>query len=244
MISSIIHTSPRGMRPLFVILAASFLTNSLLAIPVRILAWDRDIASRPLAIGDSKGTTKIEAMHPTQRTGIYQITAGDTPPAIVALDKKSPDGKLFSTPIKIPASTKNPLLIILPDEKAESGVRLFVLEDDTSGFSWGATRFINAMSKELVFVSEKKGTALPPSWTPVQIDPGGESRNREVKIFYRDQPEKAVYSAIWEQNSDVRMLVFLLPSEDPRLGPVGLKMISEDRREIKADQAAQKPGKP
>jgi hypothetical protein len=239
------HPTLRSIRPLVAILAASFFSNSLLAIPVRVLAWDRDIASRPLAIGDSKGTTKIEGMHPTQRTEVYQVTAGETPPAIVALDKKGTDGKLLSTPIKIPTSTKNPLLIILPDEKAPSGVRIFVLEDDTAGFSWGSTRFINATPKELVFVSEKKGTALPPSWNPVQIDPGGDTRNREVKIFYRDQPEKAVYSALWEQSSDVRTLVFMVPSEDPRLGPVGIKMIAEDRRIIKAaDEASKKSQKP
>jgi len=37
------------------------------------------------------------------------------------------------------------------------------------------------------------------------------------------------------------MLVFLVPGEDPRLGPVGMKMIPEDRRLIKAAQAAAKP---
>lgn len=238
-----IHRTLRRFRSLIFVLVAPAFCGPLFAIPIRILAWDPDIASRPLAISDTKGNTKIDAMHPTQRTGVYQITGGEVPPAIVALDKKSPEGKLFSTPIKIPEGIKSPLVIILPDTKAPSGVRLFVLEDDTSGFSWGSTRIINAMSKELVYVCEKKVAALPPGWNPVQIEQGGETRNIQVRLFPRDQPTNAVYSAIWEYSTDTRKLVFLLPGEVE--GSISIKVVPEDRRIIKADQEnARKADKP
>lgn len=238
------HPTLRLIRPLALALATPFLSSSLLAIPVRILAWDMTVAQRPLAIGDANKNTKIVAMHPTQRTGPYEVTAGDTPSGIVSLDKKGPDGKPFTSPIKIPSGFKSPLLILLPDEKSPTGVRPFVLEDDSAGFSWGTTRFINALPKEVIFVQEKKATALPPSWTPVQISPGGENRSMGVKMFFRDQPDRTIYSAVWEQDNDVRTLVFLIPSTDGRLGEVATKVITEDRRVIKAvNDATEKAGK-
>ncbi len=230
----------RFIRPLASLFAVPFLVSSLHAIPVRILAWDSDIAEMHLAIGDSKGNTVIAAMHPSKRTSSYQVTAGETPPVLVALDKKGPDGKPFTSPIKIPEGIKQPLLVVLPDAKAPTGIRVFVMDDDATGFSWGSTRFINALGKEVVFVHEKKILALPPSWNPVQLEPGGETRNMEVKLFFRDQPQRAVYSAVWEHNTDLRMLVFLLPGEDPRLGPVSMKMIPEDRRIAKMEEQAGK----
>ena len=120
-------------------------------------------------------------------------------------------------------------MVILPDAKASTGVRLFILEDDISDFKWGSIRFINATPKHLVYYSEKKRVALPPSWTPVQVDPGGETRNLEVLLYFREDPSRPVSSSIWEHNSDERALVFLIPGEDPRLGPVAMKTISENR---------------
>lgn len=223
-------------RPLAALLATTFLSNSLYAIPARILAWDSEIAARPLAIGDARTNTKIEGMFPTQRTKSYQINEGKTPSSIVSLDKKDSDGNPLTCPIKIADGIKEPLLIILPDLKAPTGIRIYVMEDDSTGFTWGTTRFINAMTKELIFGYEKKGVALPPSWTPVQIAPGGESRNMDVKIFFRDQPQQPIYTAVWEQNSNVRSLIFLLPSDDPRIGPVATKVITEDQRIIKLNK--------
>ena len=68
----------------------------------------------------------------------------------------------------------------------------------------------------------------------------------EVKLFFRDQTDRAIYSAVWEYDSELRMLVFLVPGDDPRLGPVGMKMIPEDRRlaKLAADAEKQDPGKP
>jgi hypothetical protein len=219
----------------------SVLCNVLQALPVRVLAWDDAIAARQLALADAKGSTVIEAMHPSKRTQAYTLTAGKKPLVVQALDKKDPAGKPYTSEITIPEAIKQPLLVILPDDKDPTGLRLVVLDDDTTHFAWGSTRFINATGRELVFEYEKKTLALPASWTPVQADPGGETRNMEVKFFFRDEPARPFYSGIWEQNSELRMLVFLfsgadpllIPNADPRLGPVSLKTISEDRRLVK-----------
>lgn len=219
----------------------SLLCPALHAVPVRVLAWDDAIAGMRLAFRDTKGTSVIEAMHPSRRTRIYQLAAGEKPLVVQALDKKDPEGKPYTSEIKIPEGIKQPLLVILPDDKSPTGIRLFLIDDDTASFAWGSTRFINATGRELVFEYEKKTLALPASWDPVQANPGGETRNMEVKFFFHDEPARPFYSGIWEQNSDLRVLVFLvsgddpqlIPRDDPRGGAITMKMIPEDRRLIK-----------
>ena len=233
-----IHTL---IRLLAVALAAPFFCHTLHAVPVRVLAWDDAIAGMRLALGDAKGSSVIESMHPSKRTRIYQLTAGKKPLVVQALDKKDPEGNPYTNEIKIPEAVKQALLVILPDDKSPTGVRLYVLDDDTASFAWGSTRFINATGRELVFEYEKKTLPLPASWNPVQADPGGETRNMEVKFFFHDEPVRPFYSGIWEHNSELRMLVFLVrgdnpqlvSGDDPRLGPISLKMIPDDRRLLK-----------
>jgi hypothetical protein len=227
-------------RLLAILFATLLMSDPLHALPVRVLAWDAEIAAMRLALVDSKGSTPIDAMHPSKRTRIYQIATGEKPVVLEALDRKGADGKACTSEVKIPEGTKNPLIVILPDANA-AGVRAFVMEDDVSNFAWGSTRFINATNRELVFESEKKTLALPASWNPVQADPGGETRNMEVKFFFHDEPARPFYSGIWEYNSELRMLVFLVPcvdsqlasGVDPRSGPISVKMIPEDRRLMK-----------
>ena len=220
----------RPVRLRAVILTTLMLGQSLHAIPLRVLAWNDEIAGRKLAIGDAKSSVTIEAMHPSKRTRPYQVATGDKPVVIQALDKPDKDGKPAANQILIPQGTKQPLLLLLPDEKAATGLRPYVIDDDNADFPWGGIRFINASGKKLAFVLEKKAVILPASWTPVTVNPGGVSRNVETQLFFFDEPAVPIYSAIWEQQQDVRMLIFLVPGDDPRLGPVAMKMISEDRR--------------
>jgi len=214
-------------------LGMALLASSVLqAIPVSVLAWDNDVAAMKLALRDSKGSVLIDDMHPSQRTRVYQLVAGEVPPVVEAAEKADSNGTSRQVPLVFPQGIKKALLVILPDAEAPSGIRSMILEDDESGFAWGAIRFINATGKQVVFVHEKKGTALPPSWDPVLVHPGGDQRSIPVKMFFRDQTERAFYSSIWEHQPDVRMIVFLVPGKDARLGPVELKMISEDRRTV------------
>jgi hypothetical protein len=229
---------PTLIRLLAIAWVTPFLCRSLEAIPIQVLAWDSDVAAMRLAFGDANGSTVIEEMHPSKRTRTYQVSGGEKPLVIEALDRKTPDGKPCTSAVKIPEGVTQPLLVVLPDAKATTGVRLLVLEDNTTKFAWGNTRFINATGLPLVFVCEKKIVTLPASCTPVQFDTGGATRNLEVQFFFHDQPARPFYSAIWEHNTDQRMLVFVVPGDDPRLGPVAMKAITEDRRQIAAAHEA------
>ena len=211
--------------------------RSLHAIPLRVLAWDDEIAGRKLAIIDARGSVTIEAMHPSRRTKPYHVLGEGKPVVIQALDRPDKDGKPAAIQIHIPPGTKQPLLLLLPDEEAATGLRLHMLDDDTADFPWGDIRFINASARKLAFVFEKKTVILPASWTPVSVKPGGANRNMETRLFLYDQPAVPIYSAIWEQQRDVRMLIFIVPGNDPRLGPVAMKMITEDRRVSLAESA-------
>lgn len=220
-----------------VILAMLVPCRSLHATPLRVLAWNDEIAGRKLAIIDAKGSVTIEAMHPSRRTKSYHVLGGEQPVVIQALDRPDKDGKPAASQILIPQGTKQPLLLLLPDEKAATGLRLHMLDDDTADFPWGGIRFINASGKKLAFLCEKKAVILPASWTPVSVNPGGANRNMEIQLFLYDQPAAPIYSAIWEQQKDVRMLIFIVPGDDPRLGLVAMKMITEDRRVSLAEAA-------
>lgn len=74
----------------------------------------------------------------------------------------------------------------------------------------------------------------------MQAEPGGVARNMEVKFYFREEPARPFYSAVWEQSPDLRTLVFLIPGNDPRLGSVAMKMVHEDRRLVAAQTAASK----
>lgn len=203
-------------------------SGPLAAGPIRVLAWDDQVASMRIALVDAAGSKEVQGMHPSKRTKIYQISAGGDAAAVEVIGKITPDGKPCREKLVIPDTVKRPLLVVLPDEKAVSGIRLHVIEDDESGFPWGSTRFVNATGRKLVFVAEKKALELPNSWNPVQLTPVGEERNIEVRLFFRDEPQKPFYSSVWQYRKGIRTLVFLVPGTDPRLGPVAMKVIPEN----------------
>ncbi len=209
----------------------------LVATPIRVLAWDEQVASMRIAFVGASGNQEIQAMHPSKRTKTYEVAAGTEGLAVEVIGKKTSDGKPCREKLVIPENSKRPLLLVLPNEKSASGIRLHVIEDDESNFPWGSTRLVNATGRKLVFVAEKKAVEIPPTWTPVMVDPGGSARNMEVRLFFRENREKSFYSAVWQYERDIRTLVFLVPGTDPRLGPVAMKMIPENRL-LKEQEAA------
>lgn len=214
---------------------------SIRASPLQVLAWDEAVAQRKLAISHSKGTEPLMDLHPFQRSKVFQVTPSKEAPAfILALDQKDAEGNPAKVDIVIPEGIQKPLLILLPDKKAPSGLRPIILDDDLAGFSWGSIRLVNATGKKLVFKWEKKLMALPETWTPTQVSPGGENRNMQVQLFLHDTPDPPLYSSVWEHRSHYRNLIFIMPGDDPRLGPVTFKYITEDRRVAEAENAAAK----
>lgn len=210
--------------------------HSLHALPLRILAWDDSVAARKLVILSSKGTQELDRLHPLQRTPVYQISGTvDAPPVIQALDKVGPDGKPATMAIKIPEGLKNPLLLLLPDDKSPTGLRQFVIEDSVADFKWGSIRLVNASGKAMIFNWEKKLIKVPASWAPMDVSPGGKSHNMEVLLFLEDQPQAPIYSAIWEHREEFRKLVFIVSNPNQSESRVSFKFIVEDRRVIEAE---------
>ncbi len=211
------------------------LSQSLHGLPLRVLAWDDDIAARKLAIAGGGEATALKDLHPLSRSPAIDVAAAEgQPPLLQALDRTDEKGKPATDPIRIPGGVKRPLVLLMPDPKAATGVRPVVLEDDLAGFRWGTIRLVNATGRPLLFRCEKKISQLPAGWTPVDVAPGGQRRNMEVLLALREQPDNLIFSSIWEHREDLRKLVFVVPNTQPGEGPVAFKFILESRVDAEA----------
>lgn len=208
------------------------LQAALTAAPVRFLPWDDEIAARKIGFDNGKQVSELKDLHPNKRSKSLDGGSSEVPAQLIALDRVSPDGKPVTTPIKIMPGVLSPLILILPDPKQTSGLRAFVIEDNSASFGWGTARFINATGKVLLVRQDKTTKMLPESWTPIDFDPGGAARNTSVQLVMRDNLKAILYSAIWEHDPNVRKLALVLPGSDARTGTVELKIIPEDRRTL------------
>jgi hypothetical protein len=218
------------VRTLFV--ALLMICPSLSAAPIRFLAWDESITTRKLSFSDGKELTELDDLHPHKRSKPLNWTVSELPPGLLALDRSSADGKPISAPIKLSPDLKAPLVLILPDPKHPSGIRCFVIDEDTAGFTWGTLRFINATGKELLVKQDKEIKALPETWKAVDIAPGGSMRNIGIQMASRADLKSVLYSAVWEHDPDVRKLIIVVPGTDAQSGSLNLKIIPEDRRAL------------
>ena len=226
-----------------VVLALLSFQTSLLAVPIRFLAWDNEIAARKIGFQSSKGVNPIPDLHPGKRTeSMDGGAASATPLQLVALDRTSPDGKPVTVEIKLPPTLQSPLVLILPDLKTPSGLRPFVIEDSSASFAWGSFRFINATGQALLIRTEKTITDLSASWTPVDLSPGGVARNIGVQLVARADLKAILYSAVWEHDPNLRKLIFIVPGSDVRSAAVEFKILPEDRRAAAAEAAAAQAG--
>ena len=198
----------------------------------RALAWDEEVAARKLALVSGTSLVEIANMHPSKRTDALRVKV-TTPLMIRALDKPpGADGKPVEQPCQIPESMKYPLILILPDVAHATGIRLFVVDDNPAGFKWGSYRFVNTSPKDLIVQMEQKSVRVPHGWKPIDLDLGGETRGVGARVALAESIEKPLYSAVWEYDTNVRTLCFLVPGTDPRLSPVSFKAIPEDRQSL------------
>ena len=223
--------SAMRLSPFVVVIVSILVFNtSAQAALIRFLPWDDEIAARKIGFNDGKKVTDLQDLHPQKRSKAINLEIGEVPAQLVAMDRTSPDGKPVSVPIKLAPGMQSPLILILPDPGNPSGLRSFVIEDNSASFSWGMLRFINATGKALLVREEKVIKPLAETWTPVDIDPGGQSRNVGIQIAARADLKTILYSAVWEHDPNVRKLVIVLPGRDASTGVVDLKVIPEDRR--------------
>lgn len=203
------------------------------ALEVRFLAWDEPIAARQIAVTGSQSESAVKGLHPLQRTNAVGATLTEGNLTLRALDRKTPEGKPVDFSVKVGDSMTHPLVLLLPDAKAPSGLRGFALEDNSTSFPWGTFRILNATGKPLEVVLGTIHKQLPPAWQPVDLRPGGD-KALPVSVASTDAPRKPLYTGVWKPENDVRRLVFVVPGTDVRLGPIALKVIPEDREALAA----------
>jgi hypothetical protein len=221
------------------LLALSALITPLCAAPLRFLPWDDVTAARPFGLKNGEQITELKNLHHLKRSDAVNATV-EPAPLLLAMDRKNAEGNPEAIPIKVPAGVENPLVLIIPDPKHPTGVRPFVIEDNTARFKWGSIRILNATGKAVMMKVDKTVAQLPPAWTPVDIDPGGTPRNLGIQSAYKDNPAKILYSAVWEHDPDVRELVIVLPNQNSGVTALDCKIIPENRKVMEAEAAAAK----
>ncbi|RYD22275.1 MAG: hypothetical protein EOP88_08700 [Verrucomicrobiaceae bacterium] len=206
--------------------------------PVRILAWDDQVATRRLALASGSEVVEIAGLHPSKRGKPIKLAGSEEKLFIRALDKPPVDGKPVQRAFSISATVGNPLVILLPDPSDPTGIRAMTIDDDPKGFSWGSYRFLNATSQEIVVQLEKTARPVPPGWKPVELLPGGATRGIPAMFGTAGRMNKPVYSAVWEFDPGVRTLCFLVPGTDPGRSPIAVKAIPEERKTVAREAAA------
>ena len=197
------------------------------AASLRVLPWNDAVAEREFVIAWGKKSSEVGYLHPSARSQPVSIPGDAADLRLVASDRTTTDGKPLAIPLKFPAGVKKPLLLLLPDKNAPIGVRTHIIEDDESSFRWGTIHLINVSKHSLVFRWENQARAMPPGWKPVTAAPGGKSRNMEVLLYRKENLKEPVYSSVWEHRTDMRHLVFVVPSNDAAVGPFEFKFIPE-----------------
>jgi hypothetical protein len=201
------------------------------ALEVRFLAWDEKVAERDLAVLDGDDAKPVKNLHPLQRTPALSAKPREGSIIVRSLDLKDAEGKPAELPVKIDEAIEHPLVLLLPDAKAPSGLRGFAINDSDSSFPWGTFRVLNATGKALGIGLGTERKALPAGWTPVDLKPAGD---KPVPVFFVNPADtkKPLYTGVWKPDPDLRRLVIVVPGTDPRLGPLALKVIPEDRRAL------------
>ncbi len=222
------------MKFLLIQAIALLAASSLHALPFRFLAWDEDVAARKLAVVKGGDSALIEHLHPLQRTGAVDAAPGEGGQVVLrALDRKDDQGKEIDFPVKIGAGISRPLVLLLPDARAASGIRGFAIEDSDAAFPWGTFRILNATGKPLAIALGNERKTLPAGWVPVDLKPAGE-KPVPVMVVSPAAPGQALYSSVWKPDANLRRLVIVVPGTDTRLGPLALKVIPEDRQDLAA----------
>ena len=171
---------------------------------------------------------RIDDLHPLQRSQPVRVTPPDDGRmAMAVLDgENGTPGPAFT--VALPDALSRPLVVLLPDESAPSGLRGFAIEDSVRDFPWGAFRMINATDRNILVRLGDTSRRLPVGMAPVNL-PAPPDGNHPVWFAAEDSPDHPVYSSVWSADATARRLVIVLPGNDARLGLIALKVIPEFR---------------
>jgi hypothetical protein len=108
-------------------------------------------------------------------------------------------------------------------------LRTITIEDSNDGFPWGCLRFLNITGGALMLRCGTEVKPLPDGNTPTDILPGGDARNIGIQFFKEEEPEKILYSGVWEHDPDIRKLIVIRTEADPAIKEPGLLVIPEEK---------------
>lgn len=208
------------------------------AAPLHALAWDQSISKRDLAVAsgpDGKKSEPILNMHHLQRSSPIKYSANAKKLHLQVNDRTSEEGDPLTIPLNIPETITRPLILLLPDKDSPTGIKPLIIDDSIANFKWGTIRFINVTGEILVFRYDTKNKLIAPGWDPVDVAPGGKTRNFAAALYLRkDLKRPPLYSSIWKHRADLRQLVFIVPSKDKSRSIVDFKFIVENKAIVEA----------
>ncbi len=200
---------------------------------LRFLAWDTATSRQSFTFHGGKRLVTLDDLHTLKRTEEYRWKGGG--PLLMTLDGMKPSAEtppenLVSIPF--PGQVKQALVLLIPDKTSKSGYRGLVLDDSMDRFPWGTYRFINATGVPLVCrLGPAAPVLLPKKLKTVDISPAGKRRNLPIGVAAQVQPEKWLFTSIWEHRPDFRRIVIIARSDDARSGPITLKVVPERKSE-------------
>ncbi len=209
----------------------------------KILAWDESVAQRKLAWVAGEKLQLIEDLSERSRTSRLPMPAEGKPMILRALDTPSATAKppLPHTDMVIPnpQGITRPLILLLPDKKAATGLRLLVVDDSQQGFGWGSAKIFNTFGANILIKCGEKVARLPANWTPVLVRPDLKpDAATQVQMAFEKEANKLLYDSVWNITDQTRILAFIIKPEDLRQGELGVKMISESREQAALENKA------
>lgn len=213
------------------LMAAFGFSGSLRAASVRFLPLDEEIAARKLSFRGAKKAVKIKDLSAQKRSAPYSFASGKTSLELVVLDREGANGKPTTLAIALPPKIASPLILILSDPTAPTGLRAIAVEDSGAGFPWGSLRLVNTTGTPLSFSYGGEIKQVSETNAALDIVPGGVGHNMGVQLFRQEDPKAVLYSAVWEHDPNIRKLIFILSGADSQ--SLVLKIIPEDKRSKK-----------
>ena len=154
----------------------------------------------------------------------YRYKKGEPLPLFV---RKMVDGEAKFAPlmqIKIPATTKFPLVLIFPAE--DNSTRYKVFDIHPSEFPYGGYQVVNLGKAPLLAQLDKKGVKVKPNKSVRLNGASKDGSNMWLRVAAQgaNNKRKLVYSSMLKNRKAKRMFLFFYPQKDKR-NPIGVKTL-------------------
>lgn len=209
-------------------IAALLPLSGVMAQSIRFIPINEEVAAVKIGVRDAKGVTSLKDLSSQRRSIPYKFKPGKKPLELVAMERLDGAGKPTTIGIQLPEAVKAPLVLILADSQHASGLRTITIEDSNTGFPWGCLRFLNVTGGALMVRCGTDVKPLPDGNTPTDILPGGDARNLGLQLFKEDEPDKILYSGVWEHAPKIRKLIVITSGTDPADKELSLQVIPEE----------------